>query len=354
MLLLPNLNIGGAEKVNIELARQFKYFGFDVCFVLGEKRGLLLNEVEKDIPVYDVNRNNPISTVLGIKNKIDTIKPDYVIASMWGLTVYTAFAKVICNVKFKLLLVEHSSLINQFSNKSLVLQLWLKISTFFAYRISDHLAGVSSGVCKDMQNLAYLKSTPEVLYNPIPIADSNCEQSNFTASRKHIITAGRLIDAKDQDTLIRAFAKLKQSDYQLTILGDGPLMDPLQKLAIKLGVIDNICFAGFVDNPRQYFLEADLFVLSSIREGLPTVLIEALGTGTPVVSTDCMYGPQEILKNDEFGILVPVGDAKALAVAMELSLSKNHDKKKLINRARDFAPEISAKRYLEVLGLEKS
>ena len=202
-----------------------------------------------------------------------------------------------------------------------------------------------------MQKLAKIKRTPEVLYNPISIVKPQKTKKNNKV--KKIVTVGRLIEAKDHATLIKAFAKLDKEFHSLTILGDGPLLADLKQLAKNLDVYENITFTGFVENPRDYLSMSDLFVLSSNREGFGNVIVEALSCGTPVVSTDCKHGPIEILNNGEFGTLVTVGNVNELAVGMEQSLTKTYDKQKLINRARDFAPEVSAKRYLDVLGLEK-
>jgi glycosyltransferase involved in cell wall biosynthesis len=106
---------------------------------------------------------------------------------------------------------------------------------------------------------------------------------------------------------------------------------------------------GFVANPAPYYEHADLHVLSSTGEGLPTVLIESLAAGTPVVSTDCPSGPREILAAGEFGRLVPVGDPESMANAMQASLAAEHDRAALMARAQDFSVDKAASRYLELL-----
>jgi glycosyltransferase involved in cell wall biosynthesis len=106
---------------------------------------------------------------------------------------------------------------------------------------------------------------------------------------------------------------------------------------------------GFVKDLTTYYQRADLHVLSSTGEGLPTVLIEALAAGTPVVSTDCPSGPREILSDGKFGSLVPVGDATALAAAMADSLAVTHDKAALKLRAQDFSIDKAVDQYLALL-----
>jgi glycosyltransferase involved in cell wall biosynthesis len=130
------------------------------------------------------------------------------------------------------------------------------------------------------------------------------------------VTAGRLVEMKDQRTMLRAFALHVQAHpARLIILGTGPMLDELQALTASLGIADHVDFAGFVRNPLPYMRAADAFVLSSRSEGFGNVLVEAMGCGTPVISTDCPYGPADILARGRYGILVPPQDAEALAPA---------------------------------------
>jgi glycosyltransferase involved in cell wall biosynthesis len=93
----------------------------------------------------------------------------------------------------------------------------------------------------------------------------------------------------------------------------------------QLGLEADVAMPGFVENPYAYMSRAAAFVLSSLWEGLPTVLIEALFCGAPVIATDCPSGPREILRDGEYGELVPVGDAGALAAAIEKALAGRVD-----------------------------
>ena len=133
---------------------------------------------------------------------------------------------------------------------------------------------------------------------------------------------------------------------KLTILGEGVLRPDLEALIKILGISNRVSLPGFVLDPVPWFRTADLFVLSSSWEGLPTVMIEALECGVPVVSTDCPSGPAEILDNGRYGRLVPVGDATALAAAIQASLQELHDHDTLRRRAQDFAVPMIADQYL--------
>src|SRR5262249_43075680 len=135
-----------------------------------------------------------------------------------------------------------------------------------------------------------------------------------------VLGAGRLHAQKDFPTLLRAFAQVRaKREARLMILGEAKCAEyrtELMALAAQLGIADDVMLPGFVANPFAYMARAAVFVLSSAWEGLPTVLIEALASGCPVVSTACPSGPREILENGKYGPLVPVGDDTALANAI--------------------------------------
>jgi glycosyltransferase involved in cell wall biosynthesis len=150
----------------------------------------------------------------------------------------------------------------------------------------------------------------------------------WNGAEKRILTVGSLKPAKEHGLLLRAFARLDPSiGARLMILGEGPLRAELQGLAAALGIADRIVMPGFAVDPWPHYRSADLFVLSSSREGYPTVLLEALAAGLPVVTTDCGSGPREIVGQGKFGTLVPPDDADALAAAIEAALRRPHDPK---------------------------
>src|SRR5690606_12307266 len=121
-----------------------------------------------------------------------------------------------------------------------------------------------------------------------------------------ILGVGRLAWEKDFPTLIKAFAKVKaQMNCRLIILGEGNLRKELEFLIESLGLEESVQLPGFVENPFAWMSRASLFVLSSVSEGLPNALIQAMACGTPVVSTNCPSGPNEIMEGGKWGALVP-------------------------------------------------
>jgi glycosyltransferase involved in cell wall biosynthesis len=153
------------------------------------------------------------------------------------------------------------------------------------------------------------------------VVPSEQAKGSATGARR-LLTLARMMPQKRLDVLIEAFARLKQPNLRLTMLGDGPLRVPLENLARSLGVADRIDMPGFVDNVEPALRAADLFVLSSDYEGLPAAVIEALACNVPVVTTDCFFGAREMLGSSPFCAVAPVGDPVALARAIEESLSR--------------------------------
>ncbi len=164
-----------------------------------------------------------------------------------------------------------------------------------------------------------------------------------------VLGVGKLEAQKDFPTLIRAFARVRRAQpARLVILGWEPDRPQLEALVSELGLEDDVALLGHVGNPYPYMARAAVFVLSSHWEGLPTVLIEAMAVGTPVVSTDCESGPAEILDGGKYGSLTPVGDSQSLAEAI-LNV--------LVGQSREIAPawlnhftlETSTQQYMKVL-----
>ena len=167
----------------------------------------------------------------------------------------------------------------------------------------------------------------KVVFNPIVTPDLKerakepLEHPWFSDGSKVFIAVGRLRPQKDFRTLLQAFSRVRATrPARLLILGEGPERSELEDLVRELGIADDVSLPGSVENPYAYLSRAVAFVLSSRWEGLPTVLIEALACGLPVIATDCPSGPKEILAGGRYGKLVRVNAVEDLAAAMEAAL----------------------------------
>ena len=162
----------------------------------------------------------------------------------------------------------------------------------------------------------------------------------------YLLQVSRLVIGKGHEELLEVFSKLKQNDipHKLCIIGDGENREILEKKVKSLKLDDEVIFLGAIENPYPYFKNATLFLHTSEHEGLPTVLLESMVFGVPVVSMDCPTGPKDILGiNSEFGKLVPLHD-KEQFVSETLKLLTNsklysYYSQKSLERIKDFSME---------------
>jgi glycosyltransferase involved in cell wall biosynthesis len=137
--------------------------------------------------------------------------------------------------------------------------------------------------------------------------------------------------------------------WRLAIVGDGPERAALEALARQRGLADRIVFTGQVADPFVFMMRARVAVCASVYEGLCNAIIEALACGTPVVSTNCPYGPVEILQGGRYGTLTPVGDAAAMAAAIDAALIGVPDRGALMARGLHYTAARAADRFLEIV-----
>ena len=226
--------------------------------------------------------------------------------------------------------------------------------------MADAIVAVSDGVADRLAQATGLpRGSIRTVYNPVvgPELPTLAAEPVGHPWFRHggppvVLGAGRLVEQKDFPTLLRAFALVRRArPARLVILGDGPAgaCEGLRAIAAALGCAEDLDLPGFVANPFAYMARAAAFALSSLHEGLPGVLIQALACGCPVVSTDCPSGPREILDGGRYGRLVPVGDHEALARAILACLDDPSGREERVARAAAFGLERAVDRYLELI-----
>lgn len=184
-----------------------------------------------------------------------------------------------------------------------------------------HLIGVSQALTDSLsQNALFKPASTTCIYNPLDLEEvrKQASASGPPLPDKFILHAGRAAKAKRHDVLFKALKDV-DGEIELVCLSSG--VKKLQKQVIKYSVAERVILPGFEQNPYRWMKSAKLVVLSSDFEGLPTVLVEALACGTPVVAIDCPYGPAEILSGGLEQYLVPVNDPKSLAATINRALS---------------------------------
>jgi N-acetylgalactosamine-N,N'-diacetylbacillosaminyl-diphospho-undecaprenol 4-alpha-N-acetylgalactosaminyltransferase len=267
----------------------------------------------------------------------------------------------------KLVISEHSTLSRYY--QSGIAAKGLKRLISLLYPTADRVIAVSSGCAEDLtQNFGVAPQKVQVVYNPIDIELIHKISAQPCAIGRDgiftFVTCGRLIKSKNMEMVIQAFALCDIEKSRLVVIGEGEERAALEALADKLGVSDSVIFVGFTANPYAYFGRSDAFVFASRFEALPTVLIEALVCGLPVISTDCPSGPAEILcaGDEEYkngtkiaknGILVEMENVYAFAKAMSTLAHDEGLRERFVqasdDRANDFAKEQILQQYKRVL-----
>ncbi|WP_201603460.1 glycosyltransferase [Psychrobacter submarinus] len=354
-IFLPNLDGGGAEKVFVNLSAAFIKQGFAVDMLLIQKKGELSDSLDAKVHIIDIDSKKIRGSFAPLLSYLRNHDPEILIAVMWPLTVIATIAFRLSRCSGRMVVSDHNTLslstaTNSRSNKKMLAQ-----TIKWIYPLADVRLAVSNGVAADIQQLSGLfKSKFNVIHNPIDITiQSDAAKGNLRGYFR-ILNVGSLKRQKNQALLIKAFAKLLEHiDAELVIVGEGELRGELEKLIADLNLQHCVTLTGFKKDVAAEYVQSDLFVLSSDYEGFGNVIVEAMSAGVTVVSTDCQSGPREILAEGEYGRLVPVGDADALAKAMLESLQQPQDEQVLKNRAADFSLEKIANQYLDVMFPER-
>jgi glycosyltransferase involved in cell wall biosynthesis len=223
------------------------------------------------------------------------------------------------------------------------------------YRRLDGITAVSEAVAADLRQHFAVSEVPlRVLCNPIVPHDLRARAARpcphpwlAPGAPPVVVAVGGLRKVKDFATLLRAFARLPADrDARLLVLGEGKERDALTGLARQLGINARVDLHGFVDDPFPYLARARALVLSSRREGLSNVLVEAMALGTPVAATDCPGGVRGLLDQGRLGPLTPVGDAEALAVSIDGLLRSPTAPAALVRAAEPFGVMAASRQYL--------
>ncbi|HOL13815.1 MAG TPA: glycosyltransferase [Bacillota bacterium] len=355
-LFMPNLQGGGAERVMANIAKGLSNNGLKVDFVLAKAEGPYLESLPNSIHVIDLKRERTKETIVPLSRYLKERKPEVLISALHQANLAAILANSLASFKGRIFISVHSQMSKEIEyTKGLNRTLVPFLAKIF-YPKAEKIICVSYGIAKELINTYHLpKDKVQVIYNPVVTADifekaeKPIDHPWFQLGQPPVILgAGRLTPAKDFGTLIKAFDIVRKvRPARLLILGEGPERENLEGLIKDLNLENDVAMPGFVENPYKYMKSSAVFVLSSRWEGLPTVLIEALAVGVPVVSTNCPSGPAEILENGKWGRLVPVGDPKALADAIIEAM--DDERGKGIERAKDFSLDKIVDQYLALI-----
>ena len=343
-IYMNDLSGGGVERMRLILIPTFIAAGFDVTLLLHSTRGELRQSVPAGLRIVEFGTSRTLYDLFPMARFLRRERPDLLLSSLNHNNVVAALAGLLSGLKTKVVICQHNSLSDEAKTLG-----WKYRIIPVLYRLLDpviaRFVAVSKGVADDMARVTGVRRDRiEPIYNPV-IDDTFAKRAEQPVSHPWFenreavvfVTAGRLVEQKDHATLIKAFAAvMKRQPAKLLVLGTGPLHEELEEQAKSLGVAEHIDFLGFKENALPYFRESDAFVLASRYEGLGNVIVEAMRCGTPVITTDCPYGPSEIVQDGDFGVLVPVGDSDALAEAMLSSKWRRWTREELMKSVEKF------------------
>lgn len=374
-LVIPHLGGGGAERSVLRLARGLIERGHAIDLLVFRKTDTLASEAPAQARQFSLERqrinefrdrmrivrrfgfrilrflrSGLISDARSVAAYIDEEQPDCILPSLPRAKSATLLAVCFAKLNPVVAPIMHSVLMNRRR----------RIRNLYAilFPTADHILAVSDGVADSVALKLHIpRNRISRIYNPVAIAEID---ELAQAVPEHpwmldggppiVLSAGRLARVKDFPTLLRAFRQVSRNrQVRLIILGEGSWRQRLETMIRKLDLEETVSLPGWVRNPYAFMGRASMFVLSSKREGLPSVLIEALACGCPCVSTNCPSGPAEILDHGRFGPLVPVGNESELAAAMEHVLDSPPNKDMLLARATAFSFDASIDLYERII-----
>lgn len=317
LLVTSDLCGRGAEREFCNLARYLPRDRFDVQVALW--RRVFDYDLPADVPVFCLNKRRPWHVgraVRGFQRLVEVLSPDVVFSQLQYVNIVTGTALRLCRQRpawvCRLTNDPRREIRSPFAT-------WAR----WSFRRADRVVGCCEGVTREAQTHLRLPSERmQTLWNLVDVdaIDRAASQSASVQKQPGTFVAAHLAQfhpQKNQRMLFEAFARFRGRPAELWMMGRGPLESTLHEHAQRLGIAGQVRWLGFQANPYPLLREADCLVLSSDYEGLPNVILESLACGTPVCTTRCRFGPEELLEDGVDGWLSPVGDADALAKSLE-------------------------------------
>lgn len=357
LFFIYQMGAGGAARTLLNIVNHLDRQTFEPILVTLNFDGSYEKYLKADVKFIKLSTNRLRKSIIPLAKIIRKTKPDLVFSTIPVYNTVAILARLLSFTKTKVIVREAAYLGGDFKTN-------IKLRIFgMLYRTSHKVIALSQGVKRNLIKRYRVKESKiKVIYNPLDLEHIDKQISTGTLPKNHakifnettkvIVTAGRLVPEKDQQTLLRAFALLREKiDVKLIVLGEGELENTLRDLTETLNISRDVYFAGFVSNPYIYFHRADLFALSSLNEGFGHVLVEALATKIPIVSTTCEPGALEVLSDGEYGALVPLKDPEKMSIKMfELLTLTEKSRHAMIEKGYKRAKDFSVKRIVSEYG----
>lgn len=361
-IFVPSFMGGGVEKMMVYLANNFVSRGLAVDYVVIKNLGPYKNLLSNEVNLIDLKKERVLFAVFALAKYLRKNRPDVLLTAMNYVNIIAYFSNLISFTKTRLVISERAIPTNNINKSkfSIILKKLVKIIYPKTYRITAISKDVKNDLCN---NFKISREKVVVINNMVDLTVFNEEVNYLKPSlfkdlfnesytfQKIIIGIGRLVEYKNFKYLIEAFSRVqkKNENVRLVILGEGPERKNLEKLIYDLKIENKVCLPGFLENSHQYLKIADIFVSTSLYEGFGNVIIEAMAAGLPVIVTDCVGGPKEIVDFGKYGDIVPLDDVNALTLKIIERLNKGYDKSISLKRANDFRIDKISQKYLDVI-----
>lgn len=352
----PSFNGGGAEKVAINLANEYTKQGLDVTLLVMQDKGPYKNQLNPNVKLHVVGLDRGYKIIRYLIRYFRQERFTHVLSVLRGTNILVGLS-LLFYIKTKLVFREANEL-NEFKRMPSTLRFKILLRMRLAYfRANKIIANANKTKLELIEYRISPQKKIDVIHNPV-LADNYLErlqsECNFKFDKSffYFLNVGRYHYQKNQALLIEAFAKVaaKNEKARLLILGEGEEEANLSKQIEQLGLTDKALLVPFQDNPFPFYKKSNCFVLSSRWEGFGNVVVEALAAGTPVISTAC-GGPQDILQDGKYGVLVEKDNAEQLANAM-LNIMQGEPSfsaELLEQRAAEFTVKNKAAEYLQLI-----
>jgi glycosyltransferase involved in cell wall biosynthesis len=358
IIAVRNFKGGGAERVSVNLANALAEIGNQVKIYTETNEGPYFEMISPLVEVVRPERLRAWSYVVGLRKLIKHWQPDVVQSHQTMRNVLSIIAhKTTANRNGRAIYcLEHGDMGLLYENGKTIRDTIVYYAAVVSYPLADRIIAVSDNVKHSVEKFIRPFHAKLITYdNPVVFPKMQKLQEATPSHKwlrskttKTVVSIGRLEDQKNYALLIDAFYIVSQKmACQLIIYGEGSLRANLEAQIAKLGLQDRVSLPGFTKNPFAEYKNADLFVLSSVWEGLPTVAIEALACGVCVVSTDNSQGVREVVCDPQAGCIVKNNDPLLLASAIEDYLKRGRQEAKLLKFVVRFdAVEIARKHLL--------